>query len=79
MDDNKLSHADAFVVTYMIQKIESKFGELTVTHGHKNDFFGMDIIFNENGTVTISISCYIAQAIKMFGDTFHYGVATLAT
>ena len=79
VDDNKLSHADASVATKMITKIESKFAKLSITCCCKHQFLGMDIIFNKNGTVTIGMSCYIGQAIEMFGETFYYGVATPAT
>ena len=39
----------------------------------------MDIDFNENGTVTIGMSCYISQATEMFGKTYHYSVTTFDT
>ena len=52
--DNKISHVYDTVVTDIIEKIEVKFGKMTVTRGKHHVFLGMDITFNDNdGTVTI--------------------------
>ena len=46
---------DATVVTDVIEKIEAKFGKMTVTRGKHHVFLGMDITFNNDGTVTLLI------------------------
>jgi hypothetical protein len=54
VDHNIILHVDDTVVTDIIEKIEVKFGIMTVTRGKHHVFLGMDITFNDNdGTVTI--------------------------
>jgi hypothetical protein len=60
VDDNKISHVDDMVVTNSIEKIEAKFGKMTVTRGKCHVFLGMDITFNDDdGTVTILMKEYL--------------------
>ena len=55
---------DDTVVTDIIEKIEAKFGKMTVTRGKHHVFLGMDITFNDNnGTVTIQMKEYLKEAI----------------
>ena len=64
VDDNKISHVDDTVVTDIIEKIEVKFGNMTVTRGKHHVFLGMDITFNDDdGTVTILMKEYLKEAI----------------
>jgi len=56
VDNNKISHVDATVVTDVFEKIEAKFGKMTVTRGKHHVFLGMDITFNNNGTVKEAIA-----------------------
>jgi len=68
VDNNKISHVDDTVVTNIIEKIEAKFGKMTVTRGKHHVFLGMDIIFNDNdGTVTILMKEYLKEAIADSG------------
>ena len=68
VDDNKISRVDDTVVTDIIEKIEAKFGKMTVTRGKRHVFLGMDITFNDNnGTVTILIKEYLKEAIADSG------------
>jgi len=39
VDDNKISHVDGTVVTEIIEKIEAKFGKMTVTRGKHTCFW----------------------------------------
>ena len=56
VNDNKISHVDDTVVTDILEKLEAKFGKMTVTRGNYHVFLGMDITFNDNnGTVTILV------------------------
>ena len=67
-DDNKISHVDDTVVTDIIEKIEAKFGKMTVTRGKHHVFLGMDITFNDNhGTFTILMKEYLKEAIADSG------------
>jgi len=67
VDDNKISHVDAHVAMQIIEAIESHFEKMTVTRGHKHTFLGMDLVFNDDGTVKISMSEYVKDAINVFG------------
>jgi len=67
VDDNKISHVDATVVTDVIEKIEAKFGKMTVTRGKHHVFLGIDITFNNNGTVTLTMKEYLKEAIADSG------------
>jgi len=68
VNDNKISHVDDTVVTDILEKLEAKFGKMTVTRGNYHVFLGMDITFNENnGTVTVLIKEYLKEAITDSG------------
>ena len=41
VDDNKVSHLKASVVSDIIAKIEDHFGKMMVTRGDRHDFLGM--------------------------------------
>ena len=38
VDDNKLSHVDPNVVTYILEEIKKHFGELVISRGDEHDF-----------------------------------------
>ena len=67
VDDNKISHVDDTVVTDVIEKIEAKFGKMTVTRGKHHLFLGMKITFNDDATVTLLMKEYIKEAIADSG------------
>ncbi|MEM1009075.1 MAG: reverse transcriptase domain-containing protein, partial [Myxococcota bacterium] len=48
VDNSMISHNKKSVVEMVINKIEAKFGKMTVTHGRKHRFLGMDIFFLRN-------------------------------
>ena len=65
--------------TCFIEKIEVKFGKMTVTRGKHHVFLGMDITFNDNdGTVTILIKEYLKEAIADSGMDASKVVPTVA-
>ena len=67
-NNNKISHVDDTVVNDIIEKIEDKFGKMTVTRGKHHVVLGMDITFNDNnGTVTILMKEYLKEAIADSG------------
>ncbi len=49
VDDNKISHVDDKVVSNVIEKIEERFGKMTVTRGKEHVFLGMGISFHDDG------------------------------
>jgi hypothetical protein len=54
---------DPKVVTSIVEKIEAKFGKMTVTRGKKHTFLGMDLHFKDDGTVTTKMKTYLQEAI----------------
>ena len=67
MDDNKISHVQYEVVSSIIERIEKRFGKMTVTRGKEHVFLGMDIRYRENGTAEIRMKEYVKEAISEFG------------
>jgi hypothetical protein len=68
VNNNKISHVDDTVVTDIIEKIEAKFGKMTVTRGKHHVFLGMDITFNDDdGTITILMKECLKEAIADSG------------
>jgi hypothetical protein len=71
VNDHNISHVDDTVVTDIIEKIEAKFGKVTVTRGKHHVVLGMDITFNDNdGTVTILMKEYLKEAIRFWHGNF---------
>ena len=68
VDDTKISHEDPKVVDWVIQKIEEKFGKMSVTRGKKHTFVGIDIEFHDNGTVSLSMLDYVKECIDLYRD-----------
>lgn len=78
VDDNKVSHKDSRVVDRIIELIEERFGKMTVTRGKRHVFLGMHFEMMPNGTVEISMSDYLREAIEESGLHVARGVATPA-
>jgi hypothetical protein len=64
VDDNKISHIDPDVVSSVIQKIEERFGKMTVSRGKEHVFLGMNFVFNGDETVTVTMKGYLEEAIE---------------
>jgi len=64
VDDNKISHVDAKVVASVVEKIEERFGKMTVTRGKEHVFLGMNIRFNDDGTASVRMKEYVQEAIS---------------
>lgn len=67
VDDNKISHEDPNVVSSIIEKIEEKFGKMTIVRGKQHVFLGMNITYNDNRTATIQMKEYLEEAITDSG------------
>jgi hypothetical protein len=68
VDDNKISHVNPKVVDWVINKIESKFGKMTVKRGSKHTFVGIDFEMTKDKTVQITMKEYINESIEAFGE-----------
>jgi hypothetical protein len=67
VDDLKISHANPDVVTNIIGKISSIFGNeapLTVCRGKKHDYLGMELDYSQKGKVIIRMEKYIQQILE---------------
>jgi hypothetical protein len=68
VDDTKISHEDPAVVTDIINRLENKFGKMTVVRGNQHVFLGMHITFNgDEKTAAISMKDYLTEAIDESG------------
>jgi hypothetical protein len=79
VDDTKISHVDPEVVKRVIEKIEERFGKMTVVRGKEHVFLGMKIRYNDNRTVTIVMKEYLNEAIAESGLKITREAATPAT
>jgi hypothetical protein len=64
VDDNKISHKDPDVVSDVINRIEERFGKMTVTRGRNHLFLGMRFLYNEDGTISVSMRTYLEESIQ---------------
>ena len=78
VDDSKISHVNQAVIDEVITGLESQFGKMTVTKGDKHNFVGMDIEYNRDKTVSISMKDYIKECIETFGKQFNGGASSPA-
>jgi hypothetical protein len=79
VDDNKISHVNPAVVTHVIEKIEERFGNMNVTRGKEHNFLGMNFIFHENETVSVSMKLYLEEAIRDSALTINRQTASPAS
>jgi hypothetical protein len=68
VDDLKISHMSRRIVEDIIKIIEERYGKMTVTHGKKHTYVGMDIEFTGNGQVKIFMKEYLKEAIADFPE-----------
>jgi hypothetical protein len=78
VDDMKISHVNPCVVTDIINKLEAKFGKMTVTRGKEHMFLGMKIRYTEQRTAIITMKQYLQEAISESGLNITKKVATPA-
>ncbi len=64
VDDNKISHVNPDVVTMIIEKIEERFGKMTVTRGKEHVFLGMNIKYKDDRTAVVTMKSYLKEAIE---------------
>ena len=68
MDDLKISHESEKVVREIISMIEAEYGEMTVTVGREHTYCGMNLSFNENGTLSVEMKSFLEEALEEFPD-----------
>jgi Reverse transcriptase (RNA-dependent DNA polymerase) len=78
VDDLKISHRDPTVVTAIIEKLEAKFGKMSVSRGREHNFLGMKVRYNGDRTATITMKDYLQEAIDESGLDIKKEVSTPA-
>ncbi len=78
VDDNIITHVDPNQVTWVIDKIEERFGKMVVSRGKSHDFLGMKLDFLEDKTVTVGMKEHIKGAIADFPEDITRDAATPA-
>ena len=78
VDDTKISHRNSKVVDWVIKELEDRFGKMTVKRGKKHTFVGIDIEFNEDGTVSLLMDEYIQECIDIYDNNLKGKAATPA-
>ena len=68
VDDVIVSHVEQAVVKQVMEKINSKFSGIEAKYGKKHTYVGMDIDYNEEGTVGIGTSQYVQEVIDSFSE-----------
>lgn len=63
VDDTKISHVDANVVTRILDLLIKRFGDIAITRGKIHDFLGMKIHMLDDGTFSLLMTPYLQQAI----------------
>ena len=66
VDDVKVSHDDEKVVDEIFDSMNKKFGNLKPKKGKKHEYLGMDIVFRDDGTVSIDMSKHVNEVIEVF-------------
>ena len=67
VDDLKISHVDANVVTSVIGQLNGTFGQeapLTITRGKLHEYLGMTLDFNTKGKVKVTMIDYIRNILS---------------
>ena len=78
VDDIKFSYKDENEVRKIISKFESKFGKMSVTHGTKHTYLGMNIEF-KNKKVQMEIKEYLLDCIHDFSEVIKTAAKTPTT
>ena len=81
VDDIKVSHCSARVVTGVVNEIQEEYGKeapLTVSHGKKHDYLRMVIDHSRDGAVIITMLDFISNMLKELTLDMHGVSATRA-
>lgn len=68
VDDLKVSHVDASVVSDIIEEIDRRYGKMVVKRGPKHTYVGMDIEYTGCGDAKITMQDYITECVAEFGE-----------
>jgi len=77
VDDLKLSHVQPEEVTKMLEILNQKFNQMSITRGTKHTYLGMNFELKE-GKVILEMASYLSECIKSFGESITSSAATPA-
>ena len=82
VDDIKVSHEDATVVTTVLEQTDAVYGKespLTVTRGKIHDYLGMKIDFDIPGKVQFTMIDYIQSLLDELAESMDIGESISVT
>ena len=68
IDGLQISHVDRNMVSSLILNLESLYGEMHVSRGHRRDYLGMWIDFSKKREVKISMEDYLQGLFNDFRE-----------
>jgi len=77
VDDLKLSHVQPEEVTKMLDILNNKFDQMSITRGKKHTYLGMNFEIRE-GKVFLEMASYLSECIKSFGESITSSAASPA-
>jgi hypothetical protein len=78
VDDNIATHVEDDVLSDIIEVVKTEVGAITVSRGNTHNFLGMNITFNDDGTLSIRMAEYIAETLREFPGKLRKSSATPA-
>jgi hypothetical protein len=69
VDDLKMSHVDQDVLESIVKQLEAKYGSMTITRGTTHTYVGMNIVYNNDKTVTIDMIQYVNEILEDFPES----------
>jgi len=77
VDDLKLSHVQSDEVTKMLEVLNQKFNQMTITRGKQHTYLGMQFEI-KGGKISMNMESYLDECIKSFGEVIVSSAATPA-
>ena len=78
VDDLKVSHVQQTEVKAMMDKLENRFGKMSITYGAEQQYLGMDLLIKD-GVVRIMMKSYLEEAIKAFEEPINSAAKSPST
>ena len=68
VDDNKISHVNANVVTNILEKMREHFGDIKIYRGNSHVFLGIGIVLRDDCKFEVEMKDQLLEAVEMFGE-----------
>jgi hypothetical protein len=66
VDNLKMSHVDQEVLESIVKQLEAKHSPMTITRGTTHTYVVMNIVYNNDKTVTIDMIQYVKEILEDF-------------